>query len=85
MTILALKSYPIAKVVLVIRRILIASMAYMNPKHLKKIFRKLPFHAVVIVKVIIDMKNKNLTNEIDTAPNLPSASAFVQQQCHQFR
>lgn len=45
--------------------------------------RKLPFHT--IVKTIIGMESKNLTNELidafDADPTLPSASAFVQQRC----
>ena len=45
--------------------------------------RKLPFH--VVVKTIIGMESKNLTNELidafDAAPSFPSASAFVQQRC----
>ena len=45
--------------------------------------RKFPFHK--IIKTIIGMESKSLTNEIidafDANPNLPSASAFVQQRC----
>lgn len=45
--------------------------------------RKLPFHT--IVKTIIGMESKSLMNELidafDADPNLPSASAFVQQRC----
>lgn len=44
--------------------------------------RKLPFETVI--KTIIGMESKSLTNEIidvfDTDPNMPTASAFVQQR-----
>lgn len=45
--------------------------------------RKLPF--ITVIKTIIGMESKSLTNEIidafDAKPSLPSASAFVQQRC----
>ena len=45
--------------------------------------RKLPFETVI--KTIIGMESKNITNELintfDANPNMPSASAFVQQRC----
>lgn len=44
--------------------------------------RKLPFETVI--KTVIGMESKSLTNELinifDSNPNLPSASAFVQQR-----
>ncbi|RHQ98062.1 IS4 family transposase [Peptoclostridium sp. AF21-18] len=45
--------------------------------------RKLPFETVI--KTIIGMESKSMTNELinifDANPNMPSASAFVQQRC----
>ena len=45
--------------------------------------RKLPFETVV--KTIIGMESKSLTNEIidafEAEPGMPTASAFVQQRC----
>lgn len=45
--------------------------------------RKLSFETVI--KTIIGMESKSLSNELidafDTAPDLPSASAFIQQRC----
>ena len=44
--------------------------------------RKLPFETVI--KTVIGMESKSLTNELinvfDSNPDLPSASAFVQQR-----
>lgn len=45
--------------------------------------RKLPFQTVI--KTVLGMESKSLTNELinafDANPDLPSASAFVQQRC----
>ena len=45
--------------------------------------RKLPF--MTVIKTVIGMESKSLTNEIidafNSEPNLPSASAFVQRRC----
>lgn len=45
--------------------------------------RKLPFDTVI--KTVIGMESKSLTNELinafDMNPDLPSASAFIQQRC----
>lgn len=45
--------------------------------------RKLPFEKVI--KTVLGMESKGLTNELinefDSTPDMPSASAFVQQRC----